>query len=78
MNAFIGWMNRRHCGFLYTLPYCWNWKVSGVLVTLWMQTGLLKIYHDEGRQTECHPVETERCREAVHAIADGEIERRWL
>ena len=66
--SFIEWMNKRHNGFFYGAYPCWNWIIGGVLVTLWMRSGLVKVYHDEGRNTECHPAETERCREAVLVV----------
>jgi hypothetical protein len=66
---FLAWMHRNFRGFFYPMYPCWNWKINGVLVTFWMRTGIVKIYHDEGRNTEWHPSETERCREAVMAIA---------
>lgn len=68
----LAWMRRNFCGFFYGMYPCWNWKINGVLVTFWMRTGVVKIYHDEGRQTEWHPAETERCREAIMAIANAE------
>ena len=70
-SRFLAWMNRNHRGFFYSFYPCWNWKIGGVLVTLWMRTGLVKIYHDEGRNTECHPAETERAREAVMGISNA-------
>ena len=68
-SRFLAWMNRSHRGFCYTRFPCWNWRINGVLVTFWIGAGLVKIYHDEGRRTEWHPAETERCREAIAAIA---------
>ena len=70
-SQFLAWMNRQCPGWLWG-GICWNWKINGVLVTFWMLSRLVKIYHDEGRQTECHPSETERCREAVMAIANSD------
>jgi hypothetical protein len=71
-SQFLAWMHRNNFrGFFHGMYPCWNWKINGVLVTLWMRTGLVKIYHDEGRATECHPAETERCREAVMDIANA-------
>lgn len=67
--TFCDWMNKSHSGFFYHMYPCWNWKVNGVLVTCWLRTGLVKIYHDQGRLTECHPSETERCREAIALLA---------
>jgi hypothetical protein len=69
---FLAWMNRNHGGFFYGFYPCWNWKIGGVLVTLWMRSGLVKIYHDGGRHTECHPAETERAREAIHQLEKGQ------
>lgn len=69
-SQFVAWMSRIHQRGFYSGGWpCWNWRLGGVLVTLWEATGLVMIYHDEGRHTECHPAETERCREAVWAIA---------
>lgn len=68
-------MNRNHRGFFYSGWPCWNWRINGVLVTLWMATGIVKIYHDQGRRTECFPAETERCREAIHEIANTTVRR---
>lgn len=62
------WLNRYHNGFFYGMYPCWNWRIRGVLVTLWMKTDLVKIYYNEGRNTECYPAETEQCREAVMAL----------
>ena len=69
-SRFLAWMHRNFRGFYYGMYPCWNWKINGVLVTFWMQTGIVKIYHDEGRQTEWHPAETERAREAVMGISN--------
>lgn len=67
--SFLEWMRRNFGGFYYSLYPCWNWRLRGVLVTLWIRTGLVKIYHDQGRATENHPAETERCREAILSLA---------
>ena len=72
-SRFADWMNRNHRGFFYGEYPCWNWKIRGVLVTLWLRTGLVKIYHDQGRATECHPAETERGREAIACISNKQI-----
>jgi hypothetical protein len=69
-SQFLAWMHRNFRGFFYSMYPCWNWKINGVLVTFWVRSGLVKIYHDEGRATECHPAETERCREAVMDVAN--------
>ena len=74
-SRFLSWMNHNHRGFYYGEYPCWNWKISGVLVTFWLRSDLVKIYHDEGRNTECHPAETERCREAVMGISNEQVSR---
>ena len=71
-SKFLAWMHQNFRGFFYGRYPCWNWKINGVLVTFWLRTGLVKLYHDEGRATECHPAETERCREAVMGMANME------
>lgn len=68
-SPFLDWMHRHFRGFYYDLYPCWNWRIAGVLVTFWFRTGIVKIYHDEGRATEWPPAETERCREAILALA---------
>ena len=75
-SRFLSWMNHNHRGFYYGEYPCWNWKISGVLVTFWLRSDLVKIYHDEGRNTECHPAETERCREAVMGISNVKADAR--
>jgi hypothetical protein len=63
--TFLQWMLNRRSGFFYAFYPCWNWKVGGVLVTYWLRTGVVKIYHHGGYATECYPCDTERCRNAV-------------
>lgn len=65
--TFLAWINLKQPGWLWG-GTCWNSKIHGVLVTFWLVSDVVKIYHDEGRQTECYPPETERCREAISAL----------
>jgi len=65
---FTAWMQRNHQGVFHSAYPCWNWRIGGVLVTQWLGSGLVKIYRDQGRHTECHPSETERAREAVMSL----------
>lgn len=73
--TFLQWMLKRRDGFYYDFYLCWNWRIGGVLVTYWMRSGIVKIYHDEGRATECHPCDTERCREAVMELESRKTDK---
>lgn len=63
--SFRRWLRNLNPGF-YTFS-SWSWIIGGTLVTHWPNDNV-KIYHDEGRKTETHPANTERCREAIHTL----------
>lgn len=66
---FIRWLARfAGCGSYAPGFHAWNWRIGGVLVTLWMGNSIVKIYHEEGRRTNWHPFNTERCREDVLSL----------
>lgn len=73
--SFEDWMNRAHKGFFYSAWPCWNWRVGGVLVTLWLRNRVVKIYHDEGRATEWHPADTEMCRDAIATLLANNLDQ---
>ncbi len=67
--SFLEWMHRNFKGYLFPQYPCWNWIINGVLITYWMRTGLVKIYHERPFHTECFRPETEHCRESILALA---------
>lgn len=69
-RQFISWMNRQRKGWLNPAFHCWSWRLRGTLVTLWLTSGTVKIYHRKGRSLEHYPHHTERCRDAIHELAN--------
>lgn len=69
-SQFLAWMHRNFTGFFYPAYPCWNWRIGGVLVTHWNRNEIVKIYHDQGRQTEFYHAGTEACREAIMSLAN--------
>jgi hypothetical protein len=68
-KTFIRWLARfAGCGSYAPGFHAWNWRIGGVLVTLWMGNSIVKIYHEQGRRTNWHPFNTERCREDVLSL----------
>ena len=76
-KTFICWLAHFAGSGSYAAGFnAWNWRLGGVLVTLWMGNGVVKIYHEEGRRTIWHPFNTERCREDVLSLLNVRDEQR--
>lgn len=53
LRGFIGWMEKRHGIPKYGIASSLNWRRNedGVLISLFLKTNILKVYHDGGKKT---------------------------
>lgn len=80
-RGFRGWMVKHFGNPERGLACTWNWRVNGVLCTVWIDPMRLMIYEDVGKNTTSYEL-TERwdnhcAREHVLNLSKGELDKSW-
>jgi len=70
--GFYTWMVRRHGDPVYSCG-AWEWRVNGILCSLWIGPVRLKVYCAGGKQTTCFELpqktDNKRARQEIEKLS---------